>query len=103
MTVKVPRQGYNSLRYETVAFAYPTVLSCDSLVKVCIPLDIINSSEIRLSFLSFHDDYYYSSCITKSFIYIAEVTFYSTLSHCPPFTTIPGNWSFKQTAAASIG
>ena len=33
INVKVPRRTYYGLRYETVAFAYPTVLSCDSLIK----------------------------------------------------------------------
>ena len=96
MTVEVPRQSYDGLHYETVAIAYPTVLSCDSLVKVCIPLDI-DSSEIRLSFVPF--DYYY--CSPSYYVDLAEVTFYSNHSHCPPFTTIPGNWSFKQISAAT--
>ena len=100
MTVEVPCtqsycNNYPNPHFEAVAIARPTLLSCDSLVRVCIPLDI-NSSEIRLSFVPYFYSYY------DSFVELAEVTFYSNHSHCPPFTAIPGNWSSKQTAATPM-
>ena len=61
------------------------VYSCDSLVKVCIPIDI-NSSKIRLGFKS-----------QRNYVHLAEVAFYGSSTPCPPFTTIPGNWTPKTT------
>ena len=63
---------------------YPTLFSCDSLVKVCIPVDF-NSTVIRLRFSP-----YYSK------VYLAEVSFYEDPFPCPPFTIIPGNWTPPQ-------
>ena len=58
------------------------VYSCDSLVKVCIPIDI-NSSEIRVA--------------QRNYVHLAEVAFYGSSTPCPPFTTIPGNWTTPTT------
>ena len=65
----------------------PTLFSCDSLVKVCIPVDF-NSTAIKLDF----SHYYYSKVHT----HLAEVSFYEDSSPCPPFTIIPGNWTPPQ-------
>ena len=68
-------------------YAYPTVFSCDSLVKVCVPLDTTSAeTAIRLYFST---NSYYK-------IHLAEVSFYENSSPCPPFTIIPGNWTPPQ-------
>ena len=66
---------------ENFPTAYTTAYSCDSLVKVCIPLDT-NSLEIRVYFNS-----------QRSYVHLAEVAFYESSTPCPPFTIIPGNWT----------
>ena len=66
---------------ESFPTAYTPVHSCDSLVKVCIPIDTY-SLEIRVFFNSH-----------RKYIHLAEVAFYESSTPCPPFTIIPGNWT----------
>ena len=71
--------------------AYLTVLSCDSLVKVCVPLDT-SLVPTRIILLEF-----YTRSNNKDYIvHLAEVSFYEDSSPCPPFTIIPGNWTPPQ-------
>lgn len=60
-----------------VGAANPTVTSCDSLVRVCMLVDIINSpqTELILSFIPIG---------TNDWVHIAEVTFYGAGPTCPP-------------------
>ncbi len=58
----------------------PSISSCNSLLKICIPL---NTASREISF-----DFFY---INYRWVHIAEITFYNDSSPCPPFTTIPGN------------
>ena len=76
------RTEYNYYR-SAHSNVYPTLFSCDSLVKVCIPVDF-NSTTIQLYFSPY------------SRMYLAEVSFYEDTSPCPPFTIIPGNWTPPQ-------
>ena len=70
----------SSASYLTVV--YPTVFSCTSLLKMCIPI----SSSAALFSLNF------TPSPGSSWIYLAEVAFFnSSSSPCPAFTTIPGN------------
>ena len=87
--VAVLHSGYfsydNAIYYDYHTIAYPTVFSCDSLVKVCIPLNTTSAlTGIRLYFETFH----YNNN--------TEVSFYEDSSPCPPFTIIPGNWTPPQ-------
>ena len=71
-------------------YAYPTVFSCDSLVKVCVPLDTSSApTRIRLAFDTYSNNEYYK-------VNLAELSFYEDSSPCPPFTIIPGNWTPPQ-------
>ena len=73
--------------YTDYAYGSPTVFSCDSLIKICIPLEISSApTKIRLNF----DTYYNYK------VHLAEVSFYEDSSPCPPFTIIPGNWTLPQ-------
>ena len=75
--------GYSS--YEDSTSSRITVISCDSLVKVCIPVDTTSvSTAVRLSFGNINN------------VHLAEVSFYEDSSPCPPFTIIPGNWTPPQ-------
>ena len=74
--------------YRDTTYAYPTVFSCDSLVKVCVPLDT-SSAPTRMR-LEFDTNNEYSN------VHLAEVSFYENTSPCPPFTIIPGNWTPPQ-------
>ena len=74
-------ENYVSYYYRTIATVYPTVISCDSLLKVCIP---INISSNRLGLFFYHNN---------GPVHIAEVAFNKNSSPCHPFTTISGNWS----------
>ena len=58
---------------------YPTVVSCDSLLKVCIEVHSVVTSILFSDF--------------NNHVQIAEVGFYQSRSPCPLFTTIPGNVS----------
>ena len=76
-------QGYSS--YSDRTFSTITVISCDSLVKVCIPVDTTSVlTAVRLFFNSIN------------MVHLAEVSFYKDSSPCPPFTIIPGNWTPPQ-------
>ena len=63
---------------------YPTVLSCESLLRICIPVD--HSVDTRFEF-----NFGRYSVQTK--VHIAEIAFYNGSLPCPLFTTIPGAWS----------
>jgi hypothetical protein len=63
---------------------YPTEISCDSLVEICIPLGFVPStiSSVTTRFQHFRDSRY---------IHLAEVTFLEGSLPCPAFRTIGGN------------
>ena len=75
-----PSQNLFSTLIETV---YPTVLSCDSLVRICIPIRT-RRAVTSIVFVPFPG---------SSFVHLAEVSFFnaSVTTPCPAFTTIPGN------------
>ena len=72
---------YNNIR------PYFTVFSCDSLVKVCVPLETISALTAIGILFSTNSNYK---------VHLAEVSFYEDSSPCPPFTIIPGNWTPPQ-------
>ena len=74
------------LRFLSTETVHPTVLSCTSLLRVCIPLDYPNTlRQIRMHFSPFSG--------AQQAIHIAEIAFYYS-SPCPAFfTTLPGNSS----------
>ena len=74
-------------------YAYPTVFSCDSFVKVCIPLDTTYIPIATRMYFSTNSNYK---------VHLAEVSFYEDSSPCPPFTIIPGNWTQPQGIASYI-
>ncbi len=76
---------FSNNSYRQIGVVYPTVLSCTSLLRVCIPFPYTTSTRFRLNF------YRYSGVQQK--VHIAEIAFYSSSSTCPPFTTIPGSWT----------
>ena len=61
------------------SFNVPTITSCDSLVRMCID-NIIIQPAIALEFIPPPD---------STWTHLAEVTFYSSGSTCPPDTIIP--------------
>ena len=70
--------------YHSDALVVPTISSCNSLLKICIPFETA-SSVINLRF-------YFSG--VYRWVHIAEVSFYNNISPCPQsFTIIPGNWT----------
>ena len=69
--------------YYGTATVYPTVFSCDSLLKVCIQVDT-SSTQLNL---------YFDRYNIQHQVHIAELSFYQSSSSCPLFTMIPGNWS----------
>ena len=82
-------QQYNTISsaYETIAAVHPSVLSCDSLLRVCVMVNT-SSTQLSLTFNRFRSIRY---------VHISEVAFYESSSPCPLFTTIPGNWSAPAT------
>ena len=77
--------------YQLVHIVYPTVLSCESLLKVCIPLDHNKFiTRFQFSFTRFSG--------AQQKVHIAEIAFYNGSLPCPLFTTIPGAWSPPQQA-----
>lgn len=62
--------------------AFTTVIACDSLVTICIPIDT-SSALMRLEIQPRGEDN----------AVFAEVSFFDSASPCTPFTTIPGNWT----------
>ncbi len=69
--------------YRNIRRAYPTIISCNSLVTICIPFEHTTSTRLRLYFNTNSGDY----------VHIAEIAFYNSSSPCPPFTIISGNWT----------
>ena len=68
-------------------YPYFTVFSCDSLVKVCIPLKTTSAPTTIGIYIPTSSNYK---------VHLAEVSFYEDSSPCPPFTIIPGNWTLPQ-------
>lgn len=88
--ISVHHQFYGtsySYSYNDHTEAFPTVASCNSLLKVCIPQNS-TSERYRIRFTGNRD--------FSHRVYIAEVAFYRERSPCPPFTTIPGNWTWPE-------
>ncbi len=69
----------------------PTVTSCDSLVRVCMPLNISVQTELKLSI------------IPNDWVHIAELTFYEADCTCPPDTIITTPSAPMTTAGMSNG
>lgn len=59
-----------------------SVFSCDSLVRVCIPVSFY-ARKIRVNFGGYG----------HTGMHIAEIAFYASSSPCPAFTIVPGNWT----------
>ena len=78
---------YFELYYRFITRAYTDAFSCDSLVKVCIPVNT-SSTLLHLQF---------GPRRGHNRVHIAEVSLYESSSPCPPFTIIPGNWSAPET------
>ncbi len=78
-------RNFTTSFFRTITTVYPTVFSCDSLLKVCIPA-YATSPRMQLYF----DRY---SSLHK--VHIAEIAFYGVnAAPCDSlFTTIPGNWT----------
>ena len=76
--------------YRVLARVFTTVLSCTSLLRVCIPFEPTTSSQIRL---------YFDRYNINQMIHVAEIAFYRSSSPCPPFTTLPGRWTPPQTSS----
>lgn len=68
-------QEFTNGRGRTLAIRSTTVTSCDSLVRVCVPVST-NSTVIPIMFHSVPSPLFY--------VHLAEVTFYSDSSVCPP-------------------
>ena len=87
-SIRIEFQYPGSRSYRNSRNGFPSVISCDSLVKVCIPVDIHDSAltGIKLDFYTWDNDrdQFYK-------VHLAEVSFYEDASPCPPFTIIPGN------------
>ena len=65
-----------------ITTVYPSVSSCDSLQKLCVPVSTSSSTIRRL---------YFSRYSGLHRVHIAEIAFYNNSSPCPYSTIIPGN------------
>ena len=63
----------------------PAFSPCDSLIKMCIPVNYRSAtmSSLQLDFNHYSDHS----------VYLAEVAFYNESLPCLPFSTIPRNWT----------
>ncbi len=80
-----PQWG-TAVQYFTVYFGsnvtvWPTVFSCDSLLKLCISIDTTSGPVNRL---------YFDRYSSNHRVHIAEIAFYNDSEPCPFSTLIPG-------------
>ena len=77
--------NYFRIYTRTYTYVYPTVSSCDSLMKFCVEVDTARYGHIRQIY--FHR--YINNYIHR--VYVAEIAFYNySTSPCPFMTIIPG-------------
>ena len=81
-TIEVSTSNSSSGRRTQIMDVNISITSCDSLVRVCTPIDTVQPT-ITLDFV-------FDSGTTSTMVYLAEVTFYaaSSASTCPPDTII---------------